>query len=45
MSLDTHGRIVNLNAACERASGFENPEELRLMPFWDVFVATEEREE
>ena len=45
MSLDTDGRIVSFNAACERASGFENPEELRLMPFWDVFISTEERAE
>ena len=43
MSLDTTGRIVNYNAACERASGFENVEEVRFQYFWDVFVAPADR--
>ena len=43
MSLDTEGRIVNYNTACERASGFENVEKVRHKYFWDVFIAPGER--
>ena len=45
MSLDPDGRIVNYNTACERASGFENVEDVRHEYFWDVFIAPDERED
>ena len=45
MSLDPEGRIANYNTACERASGYENVEDVRHEYFWDVFIAPEEREE
>ena len=45
MSLEPDGRIANYNAACERASGFENVEEVRQEYFWDVFISAEERDE
>jgi PAS domain S-box-containing protein len=44
MSLDTEGRIVNFNTATGRASGFEDPEQIRFRPFWDVFIAEDERD-
>ena len=44
MSLDPDGRIVNYNTACERASGFENVEDVRLEYFWDVFISPGERD-
>jgi len=44
MSLDPEGRIVNYNAACERASGYENVEDVRHEYFWDVFIADAERD-
>jgi PAS domain S-box-containing protein len=45
MSLDPEGRIVNYNTACERASGFENVEDVRFEYFWDVFISPGERTE
>ncbi len=45
MSLDPDGRIVNYNTACERASGFENVEDVRFEYFWDVFISAGERDE
>ncbi len=45
MSLDPEGRIVNFNTACERASGFDNVEDVRFEYFWDVFIAPGERDE
>ena len=45
MSLDADGRIANYNTACERASGFENVEDVRHEYFWDVFIAPSERDE
>ncbi len=45
MSLEPDGRIANYNAACERASGFQNVEEVRHEYFWDVFISAEERDE
>ncbi|HWL33590.1 MAG TPA: PAS domain S-box protein [Gaiellaceae bacterium] len=45
MSLDPDGRIANFNTACERASGFENVEEVRREYFWDVFISPEERDD
>jgi PAS domain S-box-containing protein len=43
-SLDREGRIANLNEASRRASGYADEEDLRWQPFWDVFVAPDERE-
>ena len=43
-SLDREGRIANLNLASTRASGYAEDEEVRWQPFWDVFVAPEERD-
>ncbi|MGZ8708502.1 MAG: PAS domain-containing protein, partial [Gaiellaceae bacterium] len=43
-SLDREGRIANLNVASLRASGYADSEEARWQPFWDVFVAPEERD-
>jgi PAS domain S-box-containing protein len=45
MSLDPDGRIANFNTACERASGFENVEDVRHEYFWDVFISPDERED
>ena len=45
MSLDPDGRIANYNTACERASGYENVEDVRHEYFWDVFIAPSERAE
>ncbi|MGZ8783171.1 MAG: PAS domain-containing sensor histidine kinase, partial [Gaiellaceae bacterium] len=44
-SLDRDGRIANLNVASVRASGYADSEEARWQPFWDVFVAPEERDD
>ena len=44
-SLDRDGRIANLNLASTRASGYDDQEEARWQPFWDVFVSPEEREQ
>ena len=43
-SLDRDGRIANLNLAATRASGYADQEEVRWQPFWDVFVAPDERD-
>jgi PAS domain S-box-containing protein len=43
-SLDREGRIVNLNEASVVASGYDDEEQVRWQPFWDVFVSAEERE-
>ncbi len=43
-SLDREGRIVNLNEASLVASGYDDEEQVRWQPFWDVFVSSEERE-
>ena len=45
MSLEPDGRIANYNTACERASGYENVEDVRHEYFWDVFIAPGERDE
>jgi PAS domain S-box-containing protein len=42
-SLDREGRIANLNQASTRASGYSDEEEIRWQPFWDVYVAADER--
>jgi PAS domain S-box-containing protein len=44
ISLDPDGRIANYNTACERASGYENVEDVRNEYFWDVFIAPGERD-
>jgi PAS domain S-box-containing protein len=43
-TVDTHGRISNLNSATVRASGYEDEEEVRGRFFWDVFIDDGERE-
>ncbi|MGH3072870.1 MAG: PAS domain-containing sensor histidine kinase [Gaiellaceae bacterium] len=43
-SLDREGRIANLNEASRRASGLPDEEDVRWQPFWDVYVAPDERE-
>jgi PAS domain S-box-containing protein len=43
-SLDREGRITNMNDASRRASGYEDEEEVRWQPFWDVYVAPDERD-
>jgi PAS domain S-box-containing protein len=44
VSIDTEGRIRNLNPATVRASGYDDEEAVRNRFFWDVFIADEERE-
>jgi len=44
-SLDREGRIANLNLASTRASGYDDQEEVRWQPFWNVFVSPEERDD
>jgi PAS domain S-box-containing protein len=43
-SLDREGRILNLNEASRVASGYDDEEQVRWQPFWDVFVSPEERD-
>ena len=43
-SLDREGRIANLNEASRRVSGFPEEEDVRWQPFWDVYVAPDERD-
>ena len=43
-SLDREGRIANLNHASVRATGYADEEDVRWQPFWDVYVAPDERE-
>jgi PAS domain S-box-containing protein len=43
-SLDREGRILDLNLAAVKASGYEDPADVRWQPFWEVFVAPEEQE-
>ena len=45
MSVDLDGRITNLNPACERASGYDDIEDVRHQYVWDVFISAEDREE
>jgi PAS domain S-box-containing protein len=44
-SLDREGRIVNMNLAAVRVSGFDDQEDVRWQPFWDVFVAPDEQDD
>jgi PAS domain S-box-containing protein len=41
--LDTSGRIVRFNRACEQTTGFTY-EEVKGKPFWDIFLLPEEME-
>ena len=43
-NVDTEGRILKLNAATLRASGYETEAELLGTYFWDVFIDDSERE-
>jgi PAS domain S-box-containing protein len=43
-TVNTDGRISNLNSATVRASGYEDEEEVRGRFFWDVFIDDSERE-
>jgi len=44
VTVDTDGRISNLNSATVRASGYEDEEQVRGRFFWDVFIDDGERE-
>jgi PAS domain S-box-containing protein len=44
LSVDTEGRIRNLNPATAEASGFGDAEEVRGRFFWDIFIDDAERE-
>jgi PAS domain S-box-containing protein len=44
LSVDTEGRIRNLNPATVEASGFGDAEQVRGRFFWDVFIDSSERE-
>jgi PAS domain S-box-containing protein len=43
-NVDTEGRILKLNPATLRASGYDHEDEVRGLFFWDVFIDEEERE-
>ena len=43
-NVDTDGRIVKLNHATLRASGYEDEADVRGKYFWDVFIDEAERE-
>jgi PAS domain S-box-containing protein len=42
-SIDTSGRITHFNVACGEVSGYDEPEQIRGMFFWDVLVSPEEK--
>jgi PAS domain S-box-containing protein len=44
-NVDTEGRILKLNLATLRASGYSTDDEVRGRYFWDVFIDPDEREE
>ncbi|HUF02189.1 MAG TPA: PAS domain S-box protein [Gaiellaceae bacterium] len=44
-NVDTQGRLLKLNPATVRASGYEHEDELRGKLFWDVFIDDWERDE
>jgi len=44
-NVDTQGRLLKLNPATLRASGYEREEQLIGQFFWDVFIDDDEREE
>jgi PAS domain S-box-containing protein len=43
-NVDTEGRIVKLNLATLKASGYSSEDEVRGKYFWDVFIEDSERE-
>ena len=45
LSLETDGRIRNLNLACRRAAGADDDDAVRGLHFWDVFIDPDERDE
>ncbi len=45
VNVDTSGRIGNFNRAVERASGLDDPEQIRGRFFWEVFIDPGDREE
>ncbi|MGI8421964.1 MAG: PAS domain-containing sensor histidine kinase [Gaiellaceae bacterium] len=45
VSLDLEGRITNFNPAVARATGLDDPEQIRGRCFWDVLISDEERED
>ena len=44
-NVDTHGRLLKLNAAALHASGYEHGDEIKARYFWDVFIDGDERDE
>ena len=44
-NVDTEGRMLKLNRATLKASGYASEEEVRGKHFWDVFIDPEERDE
>ena len=43
ITVDLEGRIVNQNRATVRASGYDDEEQLRGRPFWDILIDPSER--
>ena len=44
VNVDVEGRIRNVNHATAEASGHETADDVHGRPFWDVFIADDERE-
>ena len=44
-NVDTEGRILTVNEATVRASGYESEDELRGRYFWEIFIDPTERDE
>jgi PAS domain S-box-containing protein len=44
VNVGTDGRIINQNLAAIRASGYDDEEQIRGRPFWEIFIDPEERE-
>ena len=45
VNVDTDGRILKLNPAAVRASGYRRDEDVLGRPFWEIFIDESEREE
>jgi PAS domain S-box-containing protein len=43
--VDTEGRITSFNRAVERATGLDDPAQIRGKPFWEIFIDPSERDE
>ncbi len=43
--VDSEGRIIRFNRACERTTGYDDDDAVRGRRFWEVFVAPADREE